>query len=619
MLFSIIPNVFGNTLDYSIMFVNSDEQCSSRNYDALSFYETITDQYLNKYGISHSLNDSTCITLDKLETNILKTKSSDLSIIVLDSSSALNYLFETNELGHWQYKGASGRNQIIFGSFTPFTESDTGAWILSHELSHFALHYKGQPDSIYGDWVHQIQAEADTCINENLSLNQCSNLWTIVSAPSGKDIKVMKIYDEYDSQQNYLNNNQLNIQPTPRVYAESEYDSSDFWKCRNYVNTEKYSQAITCYDKIIDDIPTDNPDYASALRDLARSYHKIGDYETSIEYYEDILDLKPNDFSSIVGLCYVYYDAGDYESAVQYGELAISMKPNDAGATICYDYSESKLQSSQPAPQTQAPPKPQPPANRNNGVNGDEIDNLFNKGGEMLDKEKYWDAIYYYDKALLKDPNNLSALINKGFALDSLGKHEDAIIFYDKALLIDPNDVDALNNKGVALERLGKYKEALFYYEKALEVDPNYSLARENKESVLQELTDAKSKQGGCLVATATYGSELAPQVQQLRELRDNSLLQTKSGTSFMNSFNQFYYSFSPTVADWERENPAFKEFVKISLTPMISSLSILNYVNMDSEISVLGYGISIILLNVGMYFVAPTLIVMRVKSKVLK
>ena len=89
---------------------------------------------------------------------------------------------------------------------------------------------------------------------------------------------------------------------------------------------------------------------------------------------------------------------------------------------------------------------------------------------------------------------------------------------------------------------------------------------------------------GGCLIATATFGSELAPQVQQLREIRDNALLQTKSGSAFISGFNQFYYSFSPTVADWERENPLFKETVKLAITPLISSLSLLNYVNIDSE-----------------------------------
>jgi len=120
---------------------------------------------------------------------------------------------------------------------------------------------------------------------------------------------------------------------------------------------------------------------------------------------------------------------------------------------------------------------------------------------------------------------------------------------------------------------------------------------------------------GGCLIATATYGSELAPQVQQLRELRDNKLLNTESGTSFMNSFNDLYYSFSPIIADYERKNPVFKEVVKIAITPMLSSLSILNYVNMDSEIKVLGYGISLILLNVGMYFVAPAIVIMRIRK----
>jgi len=111
---------------------------------------------------------------------------------------------------------------------------------------------------------------------------------------------------------------------------------------------------------------------------------------------------------------------------------------------------------------------------------------------------------------------------------------------------------------------------------------------------------------GGCLIATAAYGSELAPQVQQLRELRDNHLLQTSFGSTFMAGFNQLYYSFSPTIADLERENPIFRETVRLLITPLISSLSILNYIDMDSEFSVLGYGLSIIALNVGIYFVTP-------------
>ena len=120
---------------------------------------------------------------------------------------------------------------------------------------------------------------------------------------------------------------------------------------------------------------------------------------------------------------------------------------------------------------------------------------------------------------------------------------------------------------------------------------------------------------GGCLIATATFDSELAPQVQQLRELRDNTILLTKSGTVFMNGFNQFYYSFSPTIADMERENPFFKKFVKLSITPMLSTLSILNYVEINSEEEMLSYGIGIILMNIGMYFAAPALIVYKIRK----
>jgi len=122
---------------------------------------------------------------------------------------------------------------------------------------------------------------------------------------------------------------------------------------------------------------------------------------------------------------------------------------------------------------------------------------------------------------------------------------------------------------------------------------------------------------GGCLIATAAFGSELSPQVQFLREIRDNTVLQTESGTNFMAGFNQFYYSFSPAVADYERENPTFKEAVKLTLTPLLTSLTLLHYANIDSESEMLGYGIGVILLNIGMYFVAPAVLIMTVRKRI--
>jgi len=109
----------------------------------------------------------------------------------------------------------------------------------------------------------------------------------------------------------------------------------------------------------------------------------------------------------------------------------------------------------------------------------------------------------------------------------------------------------------------------------------------------------------------------MSPQVQFLREIRDNTVLQTESGTRFMAYFNQFYYSFSPTIADYERENSTFKEAVKITLTPLLTSLTLLQYADIDSESEMLGYGIGIILLNIGMYFVAPAVLIMKIKKKV--
>jgi len=177
-----------------------------------------------------------------------------------------------------------------------------------------------------------------------------------------------------------------------------------------------------------------------------------------------------------------------------------------------------------------------------------------------------------------------------------------------------------LKEIGWPQSKIGELKESKpISQEEVMEVDEeDFEDLEIQEEEEKVTTTETPSGGGGCLIATATFGTELAPQVQQLREIRDNVILNTVSGTSFLNGFNQFYYSFSPTIADWERQSPIFKNIVQSTITPLLTTLSILNSVEIDSEEEMLGYGIGIISLNVGFYFVIPAVVAIKIKRKLL-
>ena len=197
-------------------------------------------------------------------------------------------------------------------------------------------------------------------------------------------------------------------------------------------------------------------------------------------------------------------------------------------------------------------------------------------------------------------------------ALEIKNSQGDTILI--RTVELDSNGGFDLTFKIPTSEEPGQYEILATAEIRGVKISETKTITQSQAGQTDSEITDGAT--GGCLIATATYGTELSPQVQQLRELRDNSLLQTSTGSSFVAGFNQIYYSFSPTIADWERENTVFKEAVKITITPLLTSLSLLNYVEMDSEAEVLGYGISLILLNIGMYFVAPAIVIVGIRKR---
>ena len=128
----------------------------------------------------------------------------------------------------------------------------------------------------------------------------------------------------------------------------------------------------------------------------------------------------------------------------------------------------------------------------------------------------------------------------------------------------------------------------------------------EREEAAVPEAAQPDEDEGGCLVATAAHGTELAPQVQFLREVRDGTLLTTESGRAFMSAFGAAYYSFSPQVADLEREHPALRQAAAALLAPMLHALSVVGAAEPGSEHGVAAYGALAIAMVAGMYVAAP-------------
>jgi len=122
-----------------------------------------------------------------------------------------------------------------------------------------------------------------------------------------------------------------------------------------------------------------------------------------------------------------------------------------------------------------------------------------------------------------------------------------------------------------------------------------------------------------CIVASAAHGSELAPEVQFLREFRDRTVMSTFAGAQFMRIFNNFYYSFSPAIAQHVKASPYVAAAARALMYPLLFSLrttaSALPALSANPEVGLPFIGILASCL-IGITYLTPALVTVSILRK---
>jgi len=119
-----------------------------------------------------------------------------------------------------------------------------------------------------------------------------------------------------------------------------------------------------------------------------------------------------------------------------------------------------------------------------------------------------------------------------------------------------------------------------------------------------------------CMIATAVFGTSLAPEVQLLRAFRDDLVMSSFAGKEFMKVFNLWYYSFSPLVATFIADRPIARQATQIALGPIIEILGFSSTIRLfppfNSESQVVAVGLIASAL-IGLVYVLPSLTILHV------
>ncbi len=182
-------------IDVKVLFVNSFGECTKYQWDRLDSYSFVAKDYLWKYNIVANVLYKECINVDdEILTREESYLSNDLTIIIPDEVGTIERLSEKGYGGFYHVDDdpktgeLRGDRYIVTTSEAVDAESEWSVWVLSHELSHFALEWYGYPLEVWGgdgppkSEVHLRDEAYYQCMSKDATGAMCPDLWELVES-----------------------------------------------------------------------------------------------------------------------------------------------------------------------------------------------------------------------------------------------------------------------------------------------------------------------------------------------------------------------------------------------------------------------------------------------------
>lgn len=218
-------------------------------------------------------------------------------------------------------------------------------------------------------------------------------------------------------------------------------------KGNSYHRNNEFDQAIFYYEKAVGENLNDSIYYKNLGGSFVANYND----NNAVEAYIKAIAIDNSDANTLNDLGCCYSRLNKFDKAVDLFEQAFAIDPasNFFKQNLDYAKEQNQLTPEQINAHSQA-------------------FSLCEKGTELFAQSRFQEAMEYYQKSIVLNPNDANVNFNLGNALFSLGLYDDCLPHIKRALELDDTNMPALNLLGNTYTNTKLFQEAIDTFKQAL-------------------------------------------------------------------------------------------------------------------------------------------------------